>query len=102
MSSENPHSLKTFYPSLFIYCDFISYQQVGDTMAPLLRTVPMKYKEQNLFSVVSAVFKRPYYLPVSRGYINRIEIIICNDRGEKISFASGKVIIVLHFRKSPL
>lgn len=84
-------------PALFIYCDKIEYQMVGDTRAPLLLTVPVEAPEKQ--AVVWHAFQRLTYVPVRKGYINDIEIAITDDQGNPVQFKGGKVIIKLHFRK---
>lgn len=87
------------YPALFVYCDIVEYQSVGDTKAPLIRTVPMLYKD-NLVS--SNTFIKPYYHPVKKDYIKQIEIELRNDTGALVQFQTGKSILVLHFRRCSL
>lgn len=36
------------FKSVYVYCDLVSARQVGDTMAPLLRIVPMKDKKREV------------------------------------------------------
>ena len=84
-------------PALFVYTDIIDYQIVGDVLAPLLRTVPVKGDRGKAQHVE---FLHRIWLAVNKGYINSIELRICNDAGELISFPSGKVTIVLQFRRA--
>jgi hypothetical protein len=83
-------------PTLFVYCDIVRHQFVGNKMAPLLRIVP---SSGQLGDTIVERFTRPYYVPVSKGYINSVEIQINNDSGDLIKFISGKVVCVLHLRK---
>lgn len=87
------------HPALFIYCDKLEYQLVGDTRAPLLATIPV-------YPCVKRplVFEAPIrlsYAPVRKGYINDIEISILDDTGKQIIFKEGKIFLKLHFRRIP-
>ena len=84
-------------PALYVYTDIIDYQIVGDVRAPLLRTVPVKGDRGQAQHVE---FLHRIWLPVNKGYINSIELTICNDAGELISFPTGKVSLVLQFRRA--
>ena len=83
--------------TLFVYCDCIDYQYIGDTYAPLLRVVAVP-NELQYGDNVNLIFDSPHYVPVSRNTINTIEISLLDDIGELIQFNYGKVIIKLHFR----
>ena len=80
-----------------VYCDLVEPQTVGDTSAPLLRTI-CKTGEFN--KTTEKVFSEPHYLPVMRSYINTINIDIRDPSGEKVRFENqlSKVILKLHFR----
>lgn len=98
-SAEAEAALSTHYPAMFVYCDAMEHQVVGDTKAPLLRTVAITDKDAE---VGHKVFQRPYYIPVSKNYISSLTIELRNDAGELITFQSGKVLAVLHFRRCGL
>lgn len=84
------------FKSVYVYCDLVSARQVGDTMAPLLRIVPMKDKKRE---VVHHIFEKPHYIPLSRLQFNAIEILLTTDMGKTIAFSSGSTIVTLHFRR---
>ena len=84
-------------PALYVYTDIIDYQIVGDVLAPLLRTVPVKGDRGKAQHVE---FLHRIWLAVNKGYINSIELRICNDAGELVSFSTGKVSLVLQFRRA--
>jgi len=88
------------FNALYVYCDLCEPQIVGDTFAPLLRTVFLSGKPGEM---VNTIFDPPHYVPIS---INKkfqtVEIDIKNDVDENISFETGKVICKLHFRQKAL
>ena len=83
------------YHSVFVYCDIVSPNTVGDTLAPLLRIVPTFNREK---PVVHHIFQTPHYFPVSRNNFNQVEILLKNHLGQTLSFGSGQTIVTLHFR----
>ncbi len=95
-SRSRYHLMRQKIPALYLYSDVVEDELVGDSKVPLLRTVPISGKRGDM---VNINFPRPFFKPVTKGYINSIEIEIKDDTGKNISFNSGKVICVLHFRK---
>jgi hypothetical protein len=96
ISDMTVYSHRTLY-TMFIYCDVVSYQMVGDSMAPLLRTVPVDNGTDA--DVVSYVFSKIHYVPLSRAAFDSIEIHLTDDTGADIEFKQGHVTVKLHFRK---
>ena len=85
------------FHDLFVYCDLIQSQDVGDARVPLLRIVPV---EGEVGQRVSKSFVRPQYVPVSRKKFETMEVNIKQDRGESVPFEFGRVLLTLHFRPS--
>ena len=84
-------------PSLYLYCDWVEAQLVGETKVSLLRTVPI-IGQRN--SIINHEFKRDHYVTLAgSGYKRDIRIKTCNDVGESVKFESGKLVCVLHFRR---
>jgi len=82
--------------ALFVYTDIIDFQYVGDTLAPLLKTISTP--GEDYATVVSAHFDNPHYISVNKTLITSINIDIRDDTGKKIFFEDGRVIVKLHFR----
>ena len=83
--------------SLYIYCDLVSHQIVGDVKVPLLRTIgikPNKVTEQ-----ITKTFLDPHYLPVAKNFVDKIQFFIFDDQGRPISFQRGKTLVKLHIRQ---
>jgi hypothetical protein len=81
--------------SLFVYSPTVQNQMVGDTMAPLLRVVPLK--SQPGTKNVNHEFRHPRYLPLVEETTDVITIDIRRDDGRHVPFLNGKVIATLHF-----
>ena len=96
-TAEQAVDLEHSFHDLYVYCDIIQSQYVGDALIPLLRIVPMEGKDGER---ISKSFIRPQYLPVSRREFETIEVNIKRDTGESVPFELGKVLLTLHFRHS--
>jgi hypothetical protein len=78
--------------TMFIYSDIVEMSRVGDTLAPILRTVPLKWKSQD---IVSHEFKKTYYFPLAKKHIRTIEIALRDGKGLPINFNDGIVTLIL-------
>ena len=90
--------LLNFYDYMFIYCDIIDYQLVGDQNdLKLLRSIS-KTSEYN--KTIEKLFTSPHYVQVRNNCINSINIIITDTTGLPIKFGSetSKVLLKLHFK----
>ena len=98
--STYPPDITYGFNSLYIYCNVVRPQIVGDVYAPLLRTVALPSVGRG--HIMQKTYDQPHYVPVSTDELNTIEINIKDDTGKSVSFASGKVICKLHFRQKSL
>ena len=85
------------FHNLYVYCDIVQSQVVGDSHVPLLRIVPVEGGDGER---LSKIFLNPQYLPVSRKQFESIEVNIKRDTGEKVSFETGRVLLTLHLRRA--
>ena len=95
--AEREADLEQGFHNLYVYCDTIQAQFVGDALVPLLQIVPIEGADGQH---VSKSFERPHYLPVSRREFETIKVNIKRDTGESVPFELGKVLLTLHFRQS--
>ena len=96
-TAEREADLEHGFHDLFIYCDMLQSQYVGDALVPLLRIVPVEGKDGQR---ISKSFVLPQYVPVSRKQFETIEVNIKRDTREPVPFEFGRVLITLHFRQS--
>jgi len=87
--------LNAGFQSLFIYLDIIDAQIVGDTKAPLLQAVPAKGKDGE---IITLDYNSPQYVPLAKKEFETIEVLITDDKGEKVLFQRGRVLLTLTFR----
>lgn len=85
--------------TLFYYCDLVESQRVGDTLAPLLRTVNTKAGHCLYGSTCTESYTNPFYIPVLKKCFADVEILIKDDTGHNPSFTHGTSSCVLHFRR---
>ena len=81
--------------TIYVYCDIVAPQIVGDTEVPLLRIVKM----ENHGEVQTITFEKPHYVPVSSRNITSIEIHIKDDYDTTMPYIGAKSIVKLHFRR---
>lgn len=82
---------------LYVYCNIVSGQIVGDVFAPLLKTVGVtgaKFGE-----TIMKEYVNPEYIPVLTNQFSRVTVSIRDDTGEVIPFNRGRVTAQLHFRR---
>jgi hypothetical protein len=80
---------------LWVNSDIVENQVVGDTMAPLIRTVAVS---GSFGDIISTVYPVPHYVGVVCNEFSSIEITINTDANRPVVFTAGKTIVVLHFR----
>lgn len=86
-----------FY-SLFVYCDICDHVIVGDSLAPLLRTVNLDLSK-SVYTMQCKTYQTIQYVPVQTNSFESLEIDIRDDSGHHVPFQRGKVFVTLHFRR---
>ena len=82
--------------TIYVYCDIVEPQVVGDTSAQLLKTIPVEGK---FGDVIAKTFTNIQYVPVQTKSFENVEILIRNDTGDPVPFEREKVVVTLHFRQ---
>ena len=98
IKANTTYDISCGFHTIFVYCDIIKSQIVGDTSAQLLRFVEIP-NNLNYGDQVHLVFDKIQYLPLVTNQFESIEIDIKDDSGINIPFNHAKNVIVLHFRK---
>lgn len=91
-----PPDLSSHIETLYVYCDIIENQIIGNMLAPLIRIVDVN---GDFGQTINKNFDNPHYVPLLTKDINFIEINIKNDMNNLIIYEFGKVVVKLHFRK---
>ena len=94
MIGQNEPGLRRYPIMAYVYCDLIEPVFVGDTKVPLLRTMNV-YR-----GIPERIYNTPIYAPLQKKNFATVEVNIMGDTGEPVSFAPGKSVVVLHFRRT--
>ena len=84
---------------IYIYTDIIASHNVGDTVSPLLRVIPCANEKEDQ---IVKHYDTPLYFPLSKKFIETIEIELKSSSGHNITFTGGKTLVVLSFRRKKL
>ena len=86
--------------NMYLYTDCIHPQPHPDGNVNILRTIAIEEELNKTY--VSKRFQKIYYYPLKMKTITSISFDLYDDTGKHIAFDTGKVLIVLHFRKRNL
>lgn len=107
--ADQTNAFNEFYPSqadsvsditgglhcVYIYCDIVEQVIVGDSLAPLLKAIPVITQK----NFVHCIFENYTYVPIQKKDFDTIQIELYDDFGREIKFESGKLYITLNFIK---
>jgi len=96
LTAESMPDLKAGQYSLFVYCDVVQPQIIGNVVAPIIRVVSIS---GSYGDTIDQHYHNPHYVPVLQKEFDTIEINIKDDTGKDVAFDHGKVFVKLHFRK---
>lgn len=85
------------FHNLYVYCDIVEPQCVGNSQVPLLRIVPVEGEDGQR---ITKAFVSPQYVPISRKEFETIEVNIRRDSGEIVPFETGRLLVTLHLRRA--
>jgi hypothetical protein len=94
--AKYPVDLRAGFYAMYVYCDLVENQTVGQYMEPLLRTVTIEGQHDD---VICKIYTNPHYLSLARNEFDSVEILINDDENVPVKFNYGKVIVKLHFRR---
>ena len=96
-TTVSPH-VADFHGSMtiYVYCDIVQPQVIGDTNNKLLRSIPVEGK---MSKVVTRTFTNIQYVPIQTTSFEDIEILLRDGTGNPMPFEHGKVLATLHFRR---
>ena len=96
-TTESPYVADlTTVSTIYVYCDIVEPQIVGDTSAQLLKSIPA---EGRFGDIIAKTFTNIQYVPIRTKSFEAVEVLLRNDTGDPVPFERGKVVITLHFRK---
>lgn len=92
--APNPHRV---HLNMNIYSDIAEHVAVGHIRAPLLRTVTDSGTVGD--NAVTERFNPVHYVGLSKSRFDTIHLRICDEFGSDVSFAGGRTIVTLHFKR---
>ena len=96
-TTESPYAADlTVVSTIYVYCDIVEPQIVGDTSAQLLKSISGQGK---FGDVIAETFTNIQYVPIQTKSFEVVEVLLRSDTGDPVPFERGKVVITLHFRQ---
>ena len=80
--------------TIYVYCDIVEPQIVGDTSAQLLKIIPVQGK---FGDIIAKTFTNIQYVPIRTKSFEVVKVLFRNDTGDPVPFERGKVVITLQF-----
>ena len=80
IEAEDVVNLTQGFDTLYVYTNIVESRIVGDTLAPLLRALPISGRHGDR---VSARFTNVHYVPLLYSHFNSIEVDIRDDMGRR-------------------
>ena len=94
--AEHVVQMNQGFDTIYVYTDVVESRIVGDSVAPLLRALPVGGSHGE---TVSDRFTNIHYVPLLYSHFKSIEIDIRDDTGRRVPFEYGRVTVTLHFRR---
>jgi hypothetical protein len=88
-----------FPTHIYVYCDLIEGQYVGDTIAPILRMINTEYQQYKYGANVTKSFASLQYVPLLKLEFSTVEIDLRDYTGNLIPFGGGHSAVTIHFRR---
>jgi hypothetical protein len=84
---------------LFVHCDVLEPQLIGDTKRRVLRTVGID-SVKRFGSLLVKTYDVPDYVPILQPHFHTIEFSIRTDDGRKAPFQFGPSLVKVHIRRA--
>lgn len=98
--SIRPANMLLGLPSqMYVYCDIVEPQLIGDTMAPLLQIINIDTTNYVYGANKCVQFSSPHYVPLMKSSFESLEIDLRDHTGSLLPFHFGTSCVKLHFRK---
>ena len=94
--ADNVGDMNQGFDTIYVYTDVEESRIVGDSLAPLLRSLPVG---ESHGATVYDRFTIIHYVPLLYAHFKSIEINVRDDTGRFVPHEYGKVIVTLHFRR---
>ena len=92
--AEDVVNMTRGFDTIYVYTDVVESRIVGDSVAPLLRALPVGGIHG---ATVSDRFTNIHYVPLLYSHFKSMDIR--DDIGRRVPFEYGRVTVTLHFRR---
>ncbi len=82
---------------MFVYINIIEPVDMNDKTIKLLKLVNTRGEP---FKTTQEDYTHPTYMPLQKGKLSMVEVLIADESGEPVSFQNGTVVMTLHFRRT--
>ena len=96
--ARHPVNITRFLPTIFLYCDLVQPQFVGDSYVQLLRALTVPDDGANL-TYHNHSFTNIHYVNLQTGNFESVHVKLADELGENVPFKHGLVIVKLHFKR---
>ena len=86
------------FHQMYVYSDLIQPQPHPDGNIPLLRVMAVEHDRQER-RYTSVNFTQPYFMPLAKSRISKIEFRITDSTGKPVGFSHGNTVVTLLFRR---
>ncbi len=69
--------------NIYVYCDIVEPQIVGDTNAQLLKSIPV---EGNFGDIIAKTYTNVQYVPVQTKSFEIVKVLLRSDTGKPVPF----------------
>ena len=96
-----PAEFDLFTRLIYVYTNIIGMSSVGSITSPILRIMSNNITLGKIQeSIIHNVYDPPQYFPLSSNRTREINIQLRDFLGREISLQSGKIVVVLHFKRA--
>ena len=85
-----PVDLNAGSHTMFLYCDLVQNETLGDTQTALLRSIPLNSIAHSIGSVNHKSFTNLQWKPIVKSHLQSITLSLANELGQKKPFLSGR------------
>lgn len=96
----HPAEFDLFNRLMYVYSNIVRRSAIGSHNAPLLRIVSLNMSNRSIeSSVIHHTYDPPHYYSLAEDSIKDINIQLRDFMGDEIPLQTGKVVVVLQFKK---
>ena len=103
ITANFPVDLQAGRHSMYVYCDLLGNEILGDKITQLLRVVPMSSLKQHRGPTTYLSVSNPQFKSIAKKYFHNVHIKLCDETGDIIPFLGvGRTNLTLLFKRLKL